>query len=123
MFLSHAGTDSVPRGRPALRNLQEDNESCFIVSPWVRMGGPLEEWKGCGQRRRSGFQSCKLSGASQTPPEENKVKFAKLLLYHMNGSTHIRRAQTVSGEAIFNVPISRPNKKGSGPKTDGEGVR
>jgi len=51
-------------------------------------------------------------------PEENKVKFAKLLLYHMKGSTRIRRPLTVA--TIFNVPYHATNKFSSRLKTDGE---
>ena len=53
------------------------------------------------------------------PIEENKVKFAKLLLYHMKASMGIRRPLTV--EAIFNVPYQAQKKLSS--KTYSEGDR
>jgi hypothetical protein len=81
------------------------------------MGGTPEEWKGCGQRRRSGFQSYKAIRRFEGP-EENKVKFAKLLFYHMKGSTRIRRPLTVA--TIFNVPYHATKEFSSKLKTDGE---
>ena len=44
------------------------------------------EWKGRGQRRRSGYRSLTSCPALHTP-WRNKVKFSKRSLYHMKGST------------------------------------
>jgi hypothetical protein len=80
------------------------------------MGGRLRNGKDMGSGEEAGFSPTCYSVLRR--PRRNKVKFAKLLLYHMKGSTRNRRLLAVA--TISNAPYHPPKRFSSKLKTNGE---
>ena len=64
------------------------------------------EWKGHGQRRRSGYRFLTSCPALRIP-WRNKVKFSNWSLYHMKGSTRAR-SENAYRSGDIQCPISHP---------------
>jgi hypothetical protein len=105
----HGERTVLPAANPAHRlpTVQSTRRRQFelLFRPGYVRAAPAE-WKGRGQRQRSGYRSLTSCPALRTP-WRNKVKFSKRSLYHMKGSTRARSGTAYRGGDI-QCPISHP---------------